>query len=864
MTQVDKLPPNQSGNEQRTLKQVFDEVFDSLQGNDAARSAITALQESYDDEKLAIIFDTQREVAELREEIESAAANDGKIDDIEKSGIDANIDRERIEDTIKSKVEGIETVSDLRELSFDKLIELEGKYEGILFYAFTDFVDSGSKLNFDNYYSWYKAPKDGDSFEINFYGNQEANQRLGAGDIMPPTVRGVTVYPGGSKDDSDPEKRISTRRLGLKGDGDHANSGFFDDRGYIAIYTGYMVTVGGVDMSFDEKYRGPVSADGRLGELKYDAYAQDHDEVDSLFVAQLPRGARTSKYHGGASVDRAFRRKHDLNKKLPDRNIRKILDKVPDLHRYTGAAREKYRTQTGIDIPENIMYGIARVESSFNVCAANPKSSAKGLYQFLGSTWNGFLAANPWVYEKMNKDSAWKDVDQMDWRFNPEIMTYAAYWLATHDLTYLYKHKGEARYSKFDRSAFARSSGPSTANPLKLSENDTWILYLTHHDGAGGALSRMKFLGDRERGTSEAVAARRAGLASWQGYSEGKVKADKDAKSIIGIADRAMKSAKDYGQELNGYTVPSGSGNWGWGGEAALATTTSASPSVEEPVIAATTVDAPTPKPVASTVVRKAPVRTEPAAPASYIPKPVPKPSVATAPPPPQHEVTHPESTTPAFVAYYKDTGNLEAISGRPVMKGKTLYVGSSSTVGYTMNLGDEQPPLRIAESGRSITWMQRQVAQTETSDLRSCDRVILQGGIKNILGSGLRTPAQKADAMDQSVAAMKAMVADIRSRAPGVAIYVQEIVPWTKANTQLVRDYNGWLNSGELDVDGVIPIYQVMSDVDGLWDERFGSSNSGDTLHCRKPKWFAGIVADWVDKKESDELNRTDGSVVV
>ncbi|PJB88757.1 hypothetical protein CO082_03450, partial [Candidatus Peregrinibacteria bacterium CG_4_9_14_0_8_um_filter_44_15] len=542
MTQVDKLPPNQSGNEQRTLKQVFDEVFDSLQGNDAARSAITALQESYDDEKLAIIFDTQREVAELREEIESAAANDGKIDDIEKSGIDANIDRERIEDTIKSKVEGIETVSDLRELSFDKLIELEGKYEGILFYAFTDFVDSGSKLNFDNYYSWYKAPKDGDSFEINFYGNQEANQRLGAGDIMPPTVRGVTVYPGGSKDDSDPEKRISTRRLGLKGDGDHANSGFFDDRGYIAIYTGYMVTVGGVDMSFDEKYRGPVSADGRLGELKYDAYAQDHDEVDSLFVAQLPRGARTSKYHGGASVDRAFRRKHDLNKKLPDRNIRKILDKVPDLHRYTGAAREKYRTQTGIDIPENIMYGIARVESSFNVCAANPKSSAKGLYQFLGSTWNGFLAANPWVYEKMNKDSAWKDVDQMDWRFNPEIMTYAAYWLATRDLTYLYKHKGEARYSKFDRSAFARSSGPSTANPLKLSENDTWILYLTHHDGAGGALSRMKFLGDRERGTSEAVAARRAGLASWQGYSEGKVKADKDAKSIIGIADRAMKS----------------------------------------------------------------------------------------------------------------------------------------------------------------------------------------------------------------------------------------------------------------------------------------------------------------------------------
>lgn len=845
MTQVDKLPPNQSGNEQRTLKQVFGEVFDSFEGNDAARSAVTALQENYDDEKLAIIFDTQREVAELREEIESAAINDGKIDDIEKSGIDANIDRERIEDTIKSKVESATTISDLRELSFDNLLELEGKYEGILFYAFTDFAQSSAKLDFDNYYSWYKAPKDGDSFKINFYGNEEANNKLGAGDILPPTVRGVTVYPGGSQDDADSEKRVSTRRLGLKGDGDHANSGFFDDRGYIAIYTGYMITVGSVDMSFDEKYRGPALADSRLGELKYDAYGQDHAKTDSQFVSELPEGARTSKYHSGDMVDRAFIRDHDLNKKLPERNIRKILDKVPDLHRYTSAAREKYKTQTGIDIPENIMYGIARVESSFNVCAANSKSSARGLYQFLGSTWNGFLAANPWVYEKMNKDSAWKDVDQMDWRFNPEIMTYAAYWLATRDLTYLHKHKGEVRYSRFDQSSFARSSGPSTANPLKLSENDTWILYLTHHDGAGGALNRMQFLGDRERGTSEAVAARRAGLASWQGYSEGKVKADKDAKSIIGIADRAMKSAKDYGQELNGYTVPGGSGNWGWGGEAALATTTSAG----DTAVPAAVVSAPTPKPVASTVVRKAPA---------------PKPSVATAPPPPQHEVTHSESTTPAFVAYYKDTGNLEAISGRPVMKGKTLYVGSSSTVGYTMNLRDEQPPLRISESGRSITWMQRQVAQTSTSDLRSCDRVILQGGIKNILGSGLRTPAQKADAMDQSVAAMKAMVADIRSRAPGAKIYVQEIVPWTKANTQLVRDYNGWLNSGELDVDGVIPIYQVMSDVDGLWDERFGSSNSGDTLHCRKPKWFAGIVADWVDKKESGELNRTDGSVVV
>ncbi len=778
--QIVEAGPSQSEGP-RTLKQVFEDVFDSMEGNDEARAALKELEESYTDERLDIIFDTQREIAELRQEIETSISNDSRIDDVEKGYIDSQIDRERIEDTINSKVEGIETISDLRQLSFEKLLGLEEKYEGIMFYAFTDFPDANTKLDFENYYSWYKAPKEGDSFSINFYGNEEANSRIGAGDIFPPTVRGVTVYPGGKIDDSDPEKRVSTRRLGLKGDGNHANSGFFDAQGYIVIYSGYKVVVGSVDMSFDQKYRKEAGSDGRLGELDYAAYERDHAQADSDFVGALPAGARRGKYHGGETLDRSTRRDLGLRKNLPAGNIRRILDKVPDLHRYTSAAREKYRAKTGIDIPENIMYGVAKVESSFKVCAANPTSSARGLYQFVGSTWNNFLAANPWVYEKMNKDATWRNVDQMDWRFNPEIITYAAYWLATTDLTYLHKHRGEAHYSRFDNSAFAKSHSPSPSNPMKLSVDDTWILYLTHHDGAGGALNRLQYLGERERGTSEAVAAKRAGLVSWQGYSKGKLSADKDARLIVGIANKAMKAAKSYGDQLSGYSVSESTGNWGWGQE--------------------------------------------------YV-----------------------SAGPPESVSYYKDTGNLERISRNPHIRGKTLYVGSSSTVGYTRHMGNGEKPIKISKVGRGIDVMRQKVAKMKTAELKQCDRVIIQGGIKNVLGSGSRTDAQREAAYRTSIEAMQGMVDDIRSRAPGVKIYVQETVPWTPENTAIVRKYNDWINSGLTNVDGVIPIYQIMSDERGLWDERFGSSHSGDTLHCRKNKWFAGIVADWVARKESGE----------
>ena len=207
----------------KSIEQLFREVADGIDENvpleerEEEREVLAKLKEGYRKDRLEIVLDTQSEIADLKSEVQAMLDDDNKISDQEKERLDEVVhdaaNREQVEDEISSRVEGIETISDLRGLSLDRLFDLESKFEGIMFYAFTDFAGEKTKLDFESYYSWYKAPKAGDEFKINFYGNQEAYNGLGAGDILPPTVRGITVYPGGVQ--SDATKRVSTRRLGL-------------------------------------------------------------------------------------------------------------------------------------------------------------------------------------------------------------------------------------------------------------------------------------------------------------------------------------------------------------------------------------------------------------------------------------------------------------------------------------------------------------------------------------------------------------------------------------------------------------------------------------------------------------------------
>ena len=55
------------------------------------------------------------------------------------------------------------------------------------------------------------------------------------------------------------------------------------------------------------------------------------------------------------------------------------------------------------------MIRIARAESNFNQYAKNPNSTAKGIYQFIDSTWRSNCLKDGNVYDfKANIDCAWK------------------------------------------------------------------------------------------------------------------------------------------------------------------------------------------------------------------------------------------------------------------------------------------------------------------------------------------------------------------------------------------------------------------------------------------------------------------------
>lgn len=195
-------------------------------------------------------------------------------------------------------IEGVETVADLRELPVDVLIQLEEKHPGILLYAFTDFVDDAKRIDLTHFEDFYNSPAAGVRLRIDFRGNGDAEANLGAGDILPPEVRRITCLEGGN----DSLARTSERRVGLKGRND-SGSGFFDQEGYIPVFSSDIVVVGGlppqegapavegggIDLSF-KKYR------KEDGTLDYEQYAKDFGDADEKFLKPLrAKGARMDK-----------------------------------------------------------------------------------------------------------------------------------------------------------------------------------------------------------------------------------------------------------------------------------------------------------------------------------------------------------------------------------------------------------------------------------------------------------------------------------------------------------------------------------------------------------------------------------------
>lgn len=183
----------------------------------------------------------------------------------------------KIQEEIR-KLEKVETVRDLKTLDVDTLIALEDKFEGVLFYAFTDAVDGSAKIDFENW-KGYKEPAQGTLVKINFRGNPEAEMKVGACDIFPPSIRRITVYSRGDKNTS----RTSEKRIGLKGR-NRDGTGFFDSDGYIPIFTEDVVEIGGVDKEFDKKYR---TKDGALDESCYQKYSTENEQEETKYREDL-------------------------------------------------------------------------------------------------------------------------------------------------------------------------------------------------------------------------------------------------------------------------------------------------------------------------------------------------------------------------------------------------------------------------------------------------------------------------------------------------------------------------------------------------------------------------------------------------
>lgn len=650
-----------------------------------------------------------------------------------------------------------ETVADLRALPVEQLIELEDKHEGILLYAFTDFVDASTQINIEHFEAFYREPPLGTKLGINFHGNDEAEAKIGGADLLPPSVRCITVLT-----DGDPgKKRTSTRRLGLKGQNKSGN-GFFDSNGYIPVFTGDQVIIGGeagngantgIDLAFDRKYRKEAPQGKALGELDYEKYRLEQSETDAAFLKTLPPTARLSKYHNGAAFSRAHREELGLNKKSTrhSKNIEQLLSKTPDLYTYAHKAREKYASSTGIDIDESIMFGVIQIESGFRVDALNHEGSgAGGLFQFIPRTWTAFLKENPWVYERMAKDPVWSRVDQMDWRFNPEIMMDAGYWLATKNMKVLYDRKSEISLSEFKNTEFFRSG--------KVSTEDAWLLYLPHHDGVEGALRLLRYQSLREQGIDATTAEASVDLKPFQKhkhhFKKGKTIYDRDTfiadqhwQQLRAYAQKNVTFAKKYRSQLDAMgsdrlaTLAGGPGTWGWG--KAL------------------------------------------------------------------------EAQTGKIPAAYQTEAGLDRLAVEPKLTGRNLLIGSSSTVGYGPRLkGDVEVS---AKEGWPLDRMLSEVKKIPIDHLKEFSRIVIQGGMKNqpSYEKSVKAMTEMVSYLRTNAPNLKIYVLEVT---PWDTAHREGIEKFNKFLHQSKAD-------GTLRIDGVVPLYAATHDGAGQLNPLFGEA---------------------------------------
>lgn len=252
-------------------------------------------------------IDTKKKQDELRAKIEAEMEEELARKDQNGTPYVENLKVKSKVETEMKKLKGIEkvinqidTLNDIRNLDAKTLVELENKYPGILMYSFTDPADEIAKKDYEKIdlakWTEYTNPKPGTKLKANFHGNTFAENEIGAADLLPPTIRKITTY-----SENDPNnKRTSEKRIGLKGE-NKKGRGFFDQEGYIAVYSGDIIIIGGekepekgIEMDFMKKFLersdAPKSDDPEKQRIEAEKqYEKFHGKEDEDWLGMLEK-----------------------------------------------------------------------------------------------------------------------------------------------------------------------------------------------------------------------------------------------------------------------------------------------------------------------------------------------------------------------------------------------------------------------------------------------------------------------------------------------------------------------------------------------------------------------------------------------
>lgn len=300
-------------------------------------------------------------------------------------------------------IESVLRVEDLAFLPAGELRELEEETPGVLLFAFTTWGEKHANLEVSDLGNNY-MPEVGDHFTLDFRGNEEAYWAIGAADLLPPEARGMKVEPA----DGGPV-RESTHRLGLKGE---SRGGFYDEQGYIPVFTGDVITVQGVDTSIREKY-----FNSETGEWNHEKYEEDHGEEEALLTMPVSLG------EGGLGTKAYSRERHGYS-----RSFESLREGQEEWVKAAELASDHFDRRIGVRVQPSSTFAVISKESNFNPEAVST-SGCMGLGQFAKGTWLDFIKKNRALAKSvLGHRLPTRKSDILELRKDPVLNIYATTW----------------------------------------------------------------------------------------------------------------------------------------------------------------------------------------------------------------------------------------------------------------------------------------------------------------------------------------------------------------------------------------------------------------------------------------------------